>query len=172
MFLKRLPVIIFLFISILIFNTGCSQKEITLYGDYCDAYGKTKAAYIKSFLMMDCCEDWSKFIYLANNIPGAGAIEGLEYYIYNEKGEELPITDPLTIIFHPTDDFREKEGRTVAYNMYSRNSYPAEITDNGDIIFKTSESGVFLIVKFSDNDLWISNLPDCNNQCRTCSDEW
>ena len=152
---------------------GCSAKrDVIFYGEYVDTSGKTNAAYLKSYLIMDCCEEWDEFVDFARHIKGASAVEGFEYHLYDENGEEVPLKEDITVTFHPTDDFLSKDGELVVCSYPNGYMYQVTPGSDGDVVFNTKESGIFLAVKKGSESLWISNLPDCTGQCRTCSDEW
>ena len=162
----------FAILFILIFAlTGCSSKEQVLYGEYADVKTSTRAAYQKSYLMMDCCDEWLGFVDFVRHIKGASSVEGFEYYLYDENESVLPVPKNTTVIFHPSEEFRSRTGEIKVCTFPEGYLCEAVALENGDIEFKTDKDGVFAVIKCGDEMLWISNL-DCTGQCRTCSDEW
>jgi hypothetical protein len=151
--------------------TGCSAKEQILYGEYADITIRQNAAYQKSYLMMDCCDEWDDFVKFAKRIKGAGSVEGFELYLYDKHENVINPKDTMDVIYHPTDDFKKREGEIAVCAFPSGTLYPIEVLENGDIAFSTDKDGIFIAVKYSEHKLWISN-ENCEGQCRTCSDEW
>ncbi len=156
-----------------IFLCSCSKvEEKEFYGTYADAKSFINAEYEKSYLIMDCCEEWNQFKAFVENIKGIGAAEGFEYYFYDQNENIVTPKKPVEIIFHPTEDFKRRSGECAVCSYPEGYLYKCEELENGDLKFTTDKDGIFVAVKYSGYKLWISNLSDCNNQCRTCSDEW
>lgn len=148
------------------------------YGDYVSLDTDSEdAMYILNYLVMDCCEEWNDITAYADTIPDACAIEGFEVYCYDMSTSTVP-TGKCAIIFHPTEEFLERDYETVTvYHFGTQTELPTEITENGDIKAEANNlDGIFLLTKkikgTTNDNLWISNVEDCNDQCRSCSDDW
>ena len=158
--------------------TGCNAKEQTYYSRFCDFEYKGTVSYAKSFLFMDCCTEWDWVVLTINKMDEVTSAETFEYYFYDSNGNEIPLENEVKATFHPTEDFKNKrddDNKAKIYNLKTKTLIDGDITDTGDITFKTEECGIFIIMKYCDEEkgtLWISNLPDCNGECKSCSDEW
>lgn len=172
MSLKKIS--LYICICLCVFLTACAKKEPQIYyGDYADAKTTQDISYIKSYLIMDCCDEWPEFVDFAKTIKGAGGIEGFEIYFYDEDANEISPKRSFTVYFHPTNSFKELEGEVTICEFPTGVLHTCEITENGDIMFETQSDGIYMAVKYADiKYLWISNEEDCTGQCRTCSDDW
>lgn len=162
------------------FTMAAASSEKTMKGDFADIITvNSKTAFIKSYLMMDCCDEWADFCNLILRTENASSAEGLEFYEYNQKGRPIATKKNVTVLFHPTEEFAAKPYEEIAaYNLKSGKKYDAEVLENGDIKAVVKESGVFAFIKTvvpeegAERTIWISNMQDCNGECRSCSDDW
>ncbi len=172
---SKTAVIFFLTISVTFMMAAAGIK--TFYGEFADIVTtNAKTAFIRSYLLMDCCEEWEDFCNLVISVEDASSAEGLEYYEYNKKGRQLAAKSEITIRFHPTEEFASKPYDDIlVYSLTSGSCYEAQLMENGDIETTVKESGIFAFVKISGNPaetVWISNIEDCQGECRSCSDDW
>lgn len=158
--------------------TGCGTEEQTYYSRFGDFEYDNSISYAKSFLLMDCCTEWDWVVLTVNKMDEVTSAEAFEYYFYDSNGKEIPLEKETRITYHPTEDFKNKNDddmKVSIYNLKTKNFIEGYILDTGDIIFKTQDCGIFIIMKYNTEEkgtLWISNLPDCDGECKSCSDEW
>ena len=169
-----LIVILFLVSSALIFVFSKKKNEtITLYGDYSIvATQNTSIAYQKSYLMMDCCEEWPDLYKDMLQIDNLVAVEGYEIYLFDENGNKT--NGESTITFIPTEDFKEKtqsiEGRYDLYHWTKEDGLNLLNQDNKDMSIHTEKQGIFVIAfigQENERKPFVSN-PECTGQCRAC----
>lgn len=153
--------------------TGCSsEREKVFLGEFADLRLTTLASFHRSYLMMDCCEEWKDLTEYIHTLKGISSVECFEYYLYDEDGEVMPLdTEDVLVLFHPTMDFKGRTGDISVYSFKTGKRYDASMTRNGDIEFHTDTDGVFVVTRDGDTPLWISNVR-CTGQCKTCSDDW
>ncbi len=149
----------------------------TLYGEFADiTTGCGRTAFVRSYLLMDCCSEWEEFCRTVRSTGGAASAEGLEFYEYNKNGRQMLTRGEVTVLFHPTEEFASQPfDRIEVCSLSSGKRYEAAVTETGDISVKVEESGVFAFVKILEHPpgpVWISNIQDCNGECRACSDGW
>lgn len=148
------------------------------YGEYVSLDTDSEdAMYILNYLVMDCCDEWNEVTKYADTIQDACAIEGFEFYCYDMSTNTVP-TGKCMVTFHPTKEFLDKDYESITvYHFKTQKELPTTITENGEVQAEADGlDGIFLLTKkikgTTNNNLWISNVLDCNNQCRSCSDDW
>ena len=147
------------------------RRRKTLYGEFMDIEGDISAAYIKDYLMMDCCEEWSILVPFVKNIKGISSAEAFEFYLYDEDGAETDPESMMTVTFRPSDEFNDREGEIAIYKFPEGNVYACD-TEAGQIRFYTDIAGIYVATRYgSAEEPWISNQ-ECTGQCKTCSEEW
>ena len=163
---------------VVVFIFSRREKEtITLYGEYSQIETTNKnIAYQKSYLMMDCCEEWPKLYKDMLTIDNAVAIEGYEIYLFDENGKITEGNNTYTFI--PTDDFKkhteehnkDSKGRFDIYHWTEEKGLEVLSENNSNFQIITEEQGIFVIAFIEDEDLekpFVSN-PECTGQCRAC----
>lgn len=174
MFRKIRVLLYILCLSVFLVSCGKVEKQV-LKSDYVDTEIDFKAGYCKGYLLMDCCDEWNEFVDYCKHIKDASYIEGFEFYLYNDDGEEIKPKREFTVTFYPTEDFKTFEDETVVICSYPEGVIKESVlNENGSITFKADRCGMYIAMgyKTSPNEvLWISN-GECEGQCRTCSDEW
>ena len=84
-------IVILLLVSLVLILTFSNKKNetISLYGEYSEVVTENiNMAYQKSYLMMDCCEEWPDLYKDMVQIKNLVAVEGYEIYLYDENGKE------------------------------------------------------------------------------------
>lgn len=174
-------VLIILFCLIL---TGCGNKPKTLYGAYTDVTTAEKSCvYQKSYLMMDCCDEWNDFYDYVSTIKNAVAIEGYEYYLYDKNGNKVIKNDKKEVIFYPTKGYLDKienagKGHYEVYSFEDKEYINTSENEQGYPVINTKKQGIFVLAYISedtDSEKYISNKTnlyisneECDGQCRTC----
>ena len=168
-------IVILLIASIALFLTFSKKKvkTTTLYGEYSEVVTENiNTAYQKSYLMMDCCEEWPDLYKDMVQIKNLVAVESYEVYLYDENGKR---TEGETIItFIPTEDFKTKtqslEGRYDLYHWTEGGGLELIIQDSKDFKVDTKQQGIFVIAYIGQEKVekpFVSN-PECTGQCRAC----
>ena len=168
-------IVILLFVSIVLFFSFSKKnvKTTTLYGEYSEVVTENiNTAYQKSYLMMDCCEEWPDLYKDMIQINNLAAAEGYEIYLYDKNGKR---TDGENIItFIPTKDFKTKtqslEGRYDLYHWTEGGGLELILQDSKDFKVATEQQGIFVIAFTGQENIekpFVSN-PECTGQCRAC----
>lgn len=157
------------------FFSGCkdSRSEVTLKGQFIEVSteGEPDSLYLKDYLMMSCCREWPLMTSLASKLDGAEAVEGFEFAIYDENAKEIRQKNGIRVRITPTEQFCEETYEEIeAINLKTLVHYPVE-SDGASFFFTTDMTGIYLLVKYGEGSLWISDI-ECNGECRTCSDDW
>ncbi len=148
------------------------------FGDYVDIDTSDAVTYTKSYLVMDCCDDWEDVVTYVKSLPNTSGVEGYEFYCYNESENVIPANCTLT--FKPTEGFTGVMYEKIyAIHFETKTIFSTYINKDGKIMIKDTNGldGIFLLIKEQANQtvdgLFISNLSEeCNGQCCSCSDEW
>ena len=182
---KRKIVIIIIFIIVIIIGLVvgfCLFKPkpevLTLYGEYSEIKTTNKnTVYQKSYLMMDCCEEWKDLYKDMLEIDNLTAVEGYEIYLFDENGNRTEGENTYTFI--PTDEFKEhteehdkdSEGKYDIYHWTEENGLELISENNSSFEITSEYQGIFVIAytekKQDDDKPFVSN-PNCNGQCRAC----
>ena len=168
-------IVILLIVSIVLFLSFSKKKvkTTTLYGEYSEVVTENiNTAYQKSYLMMDCCEEWPDLYKDMVQIKNLVAVEGYEIYLYDENGKR---TEGETIItFIPTEDFKTKtqslEGKFDLYHWTKENGLELMLQDAKEFKVATEQQGIFVIAFTGQENIekpFVSN-PECTGQCRAC----
>lgn len=168
-------IVILLLVSLVLILTFSNKKNetISLYGEYSEVVTENMdVAYQKSYLMMDCCEEWPDLYKDMIQIDNLTAAEGYEIYLYDENGKR---TEGETIItFIPTEDFKTKtqslEGKFDLYHWTKDNGLELMLQDTKEFKVATEQQGIFVIAFTGQENIekpFVSN-PECTGQCRAC----
>ena len=168
-------IVILLLVSLVLILTFSNKKNetISLYGEYSEVVTENMdIAYQKSYLMMDCCEEWPDLYKDMIQINNLAAAEGYEIYLYDENGKR---TEGETIItFIPTEDFKTKtqslEGKFDLYHWTKDNGLELMLQDTKEFKVATEQQGIFVIAFTGQENIekpFVSN-PECTGQCRAC----
>lgn len=153
--------------------TEQSVSFLTLTGNYVEIQteGNRGDFYVMDYLMMDCCREWSRICKLCMSFHGANAVEGIEFVLYDSDAEEVKNRE-MSVTVTPSVGFTEKEYDSLkVVNFHTLVWYEATEKD-GRVSFTTDTPGIYLLVKYGEGEMWLTNPADCNGECRTCSDEW
>ena len=168
-------IVILLLVSLVLILTFSNKKNetISLYGEYSEVVTENMdIAYQKSYLMMDCCEEWPDLYKDMIQINNLTAAEGYEIYLYDKNGKR---TDGENIItFIPTEDFKTNtqslEGRYDLYHWTEGGGLELILQDSKDFKVDTKQQGIFVIAYIGQEKIekpFVSN-PECTGQCRAC----
>lgn len=183
--MSRRKVIVIVIIILLLICLGIAlfflkktkQETITLYGEYSQIETTNKdTAYQKSYLMMDCCEEWPKLYKDMLDIENLAAVEGYEIYLYDENGKRTEGKN--TYIFIPTEEFKShteehsknSKGKYDIYHWTEENGLELISEDNNSFQIIYDKQGIFVIAFIEKEDVdkpFVSN-PECTGQCRAC----
>jgi hypothetical protein len=173
---KKATLLLTLVTLISCFITGCGKEQNLYYGDYSRLLTTDSYAYQKSYLMMDCCEEWNEVKEKAENIENARAIECFEFHVYDENAKEVVLKNESTVYFMPTSEFLQQYRSNYKVHVYDEDMTEmknAKFDENNVIEFTATHSGIYFVCFEGKGDtFWLSNQPDCTGQCRTCSDLW
>ena len=144
-------IVILLLVSLVLILTFSNKKNetISLYGEYSEVVTENiNTAYQKSYLMMDCCEEWPDLYKDMVQIKNLVAAEGYEIYLYDENGKR---TEGETIItFIPTEDFKTKtqslEGKFDLYHWTKDNGLELMLQDTKE--FKVICNSIYWTRKY------------------------
>ena len=168
-------IIVCLVVTFATLNT--KEESLVLYGQYSQIETTNKnIAYQKSYLMMDCCEEWPKLYKDMLKIDKAVAIEGYEIYLFDENGKRIDGKNTFTFI--PTDDFKkhteehnsDSKGRYDIYHWTEENGLELISENNSEFKIVSEDQGIFVIAFIENEDVdkpFVSN-PECTGQCRAC----
>ena len=168
-------IVILLLVSFVLILTFSNKKIETtfLYGEYSEVITENMdIAYQKSYLMMDCCEEWPDLYKDMIQINNLAAAEGYEIYLYDKNGKRTE--GQSTITFIPTEDFKTKtqslEGRYDLYHWTPDGGLELILQDTKDFKVDTEQQGIFVIAFVGQQNIekpFVSN-PECTGQCRAC----
>lgn len=157
-----------------------SRKEkqtITLYGEYSEiTTDNEEIAYQKSYLMMDCCEEWNALYKDMLKIDNLVAVEGYEIYLYDQNGKNINGTIAYTFI--PTKGFSsyiekhkaEADGKFDIYHWTEDSGLELISENSTDYKVISEKQGIFVLAYTSNEKVekpFVSN-PECTGQCRAC----
>ncbi len=176
---KRVKIYLALCLCSAFILTACGstgKEPVTLQSEFCDVTADTNAAYIKSYLMMDCCRQYKEMKNYIQELYEDGDVtsaEGFEFYFYNDNGGRVTTETDMDVVYRPTDEFNSKEGEIACYDFKTQTMLDCTV-DGNTIKFHTNKPGIYIVTKLRDADadnLWVSNA-GCTGQCQSCSDDW